>query len=441
MELLTGLSLAAGLLSSSIGQDQPADQALNEKQKTNVILIMADDMGYETLGVNGGLSYDTPNLDRMAEQGKRFTNCYSQPLSTPSRVKIMTGLYNFRNYDDFGYLNPKEKTFGNMMKQAGYATCIIGKWQLNGVKEHPGWENLDRPKHFGFEEYCLWQLVERHKRYANPYIVENGDKIEDLEDAYGPDVFCDYALDYMERKKDEPFFLYYPMVLPHSPFVPTPDSEEWEDRENRYNGAKHFFKDMVEYTDKIVGRIVKRAEELGIAERTLIIFTGDNGTNRGIVSKTRAGDYTGGKAKTIDAGTHVPLVAHWSGQIQPGSVYDGMIGFSDFYATFADIAGVNANSDGTSFLSLLKGEPYQGKESVLVHYDPRIRPSTNEWRDRFARTRKYKLYQDGRFYHVPTDKLEEDPLPMEYTDWEVIQIKRKLQRMLDQAPEWVEDDQ
>ena len=441
MEILTGLSLAAGLLSSSLGQDQPADQALSKKQKTNVILIMADDMGYETLGVNGGLSYDTPNLDQMAEQGKRFTHCYSQPLSTPSRVKIMTGLYNYRNYDDFGYLNPDETTFGNMMKQAGYATCIIGKWQLNGVREHPGWESLDRPKHFGFEEYCLWQLVERHKRYANPYIVENGEKIEGLEDAYGPDVFCDYALDYMKRKKDEPFFLYYPMVLPHSPFVPTPDSKEWADKENRYSGAKHFFKDMVEYTDKIVGRIVRRAEELGIAERTLIIFTGDNGTNRGIVSKTRAGDYTGGKAKTIDAGTHVPLVAYWSGQIEPGSVYDGMIGFSDFYATFADLAGVHARSDGKSFLSLLKDKPYQGKESVLVHYDPRIRPSTNEWRDRFARTRQYKLYQDGRFYHIPTDKLEEDPLPMEHTDWEVIQVKKKLQRMLDQAPEWVEGDQ
>ena len=102
-------------------------------RRPNVILIMADDMGYECLSSNGSLSYKTPVLDALAEEGIRFTNCYSQPLCTPSRVKIMTGKYNYRNYEKFGYLNPDELTFGTVMKNAGYKTCIAGKWQLNGI--------------------------------------------------------------------------------------------------------------------------------------------------------------------------------------------------------------------------------------------------------------------------------------------------------------------
>ena len=109
------------------------ESAIAEENRPNIVLIMADDMGYETLGCNSSTEYKTPNLDRLASEGIRLTNCLSQSLCTPSRVKIMTGKYNFRNYEDFGYLNPKEKTFGNLLKEAGYATCIAGKWQLNGL--------------------------------------------------------------------------------------------------------------------------------------------------------------------------------------------------------------------------------------------------------------------------------------------------------------------
>ena len=103
--------------------------ACNKNKKLpNIVLIMADDMGFECLGCNGSTEYQTPNLDRLAAQGIRLEQCYSQPLCTPSRVKIMTGQYNFRNYEDFGYLNPNQKTFANFLKEAGYTTCIAGKW-------------------------------------------------------------------------------------------------------------------------------------------------------------------------------------------------------------------------------------------------------------------------------------------------------------------------
>ncbi|MBS0012146.1 MAG: sulfatase-like hydrolase/transferase, partial [Bacteroidales bacterium] len=125
-------------------------------ENPNIVLIMADDMGYECLSCNGSLSYSTPILDDLAASGIRFTNCYSQPLCTPSRVKIMTGKYNYRNYEYFGYLDESEFTFGALMKDAGYATCIAGKWQLNGLAyKLPAYDDNSRPHLFGFDEYCL----------------------------------------------------------------------------------------------------------------------------------------------------------------------------------------------------------------------------------------------------------------------------------------------
>ncbi|MFT4804155.1 MAG: arylsulfatase A, partial [Psychroserpens sp.] len=199
----------------------------NQNSRPNIILIMADDMGYECLSANGSTSYKTPNIDRLASNGIRFSKCISQPLCTPSRVKIMTGLHNYRNYDYFGHLNTQQYTFGNLMQEAGYATCIAGKWQLNGraFKESiPDWNDNTRPYKFGFDEYCLWQLTGLGGRYVGPLIEQNGEFLKRNVDEYGPDIFANYIMDFIERKKDAPFFIYYPMVLVHDPFVPTPNS-------------------------------------------------------------------------------------------------------------------------------------------------------------------------------------------------------------------------
>jgi len=226
--IITGTLL--GMVSMAVsGQDK----------RPNIVLIMADDMGYECLSCNGSLSYQTPNLDRLAEQGIRFTHCISQPLSTPSRVKMMTGKYNYRNYEYFEYLNPNQKTFGNYLKEAGYSTCISGKWQLNGISQDlPGNQDAERARHFGFDEYCLWQLNYprvKGERYANPLIVRNGETLKGLEQSYGPDIFSDFVCDFIDENSERPFFVYYPMVLVHDPFVPTPDSPEWADTSKRYD--------------------------------------------------------------------------------------------------------------------------------------------------------------------------------------------------------------
>lgn len=429
------LLIIIALVSISCNTNKP-------EEKPNIILIMADDMGYECLSTYGSTSYTTPILDSLASHGIRFSHCVSQPLCTPSRVKIMTGLYNYRNYDYFGHLNSNQYTFGNLMKEAGYSTCIAGKWQLNGLAYKDSlseWNDNTRPNKFGFDEYCLWQLTKPRregKRYANPLIEQNGKILDRDENAYGPDIFANFVLRFIERKKNEPFFVYYPMVLVHDPFVPTPDSKEWNNSSRRYKNDTSYFKDMVSYTDKIVGRIADKLENLGIDEKTILIFTGDNGTHFTIYSNTTEGIIRGAKGNTIDAGTHVPLIVYWPERIKKGFVYDGLIEFSDFFPTFAEIAESDAESDGLSFLPLLTGTKYNPRETAFVHYDPRWGKRVNQYRNLFVRTVDYKLYQDGKLYDLNEDKLEEHPMGPDSLSDSKLATKEMLEREIEKHPDW-----
>lgn len=388
----------------------------------NVILIMADDLGYEGLSCYGSASYQTPNLDRLAETGMRFTHCYSQPICTPSRVQLMTGRYNQRNYHGFGYLDPQEKTFGNLLKEAGYATCIAGKWQLNGRDNRspdsrkPGWEDTSRPHAFGFDEYLLWQLNrgrDEGERYANPLLVKNGVELERDKEAYGPDLFCDFIVDFIRRSKDRPFFVYFPMALVHEPFVPTPADPEWSENSRRYEESTDKFAPMIAYMDGIVARLVDALEKEGLREKTLIMFTGDNGNHATITTTMQDGRrLQGGKGLMTDGGTHVPLIANWPGRIAPGVVTDALVDFTDFLPTLLDVSGAcppGVTLDGKSFLNLLVGSPYQPRSWIFSHYwgsRGRTRDGAREW----VRNQRWKLYDDGSLYNIPADPLEESPV-------------------------------
>ena len=382
----------------------------------NVILIMADDMGAECLSVYGGTSYSTPNLDQMAEEGLLVSHCIAQPLCTPSRVKLMTGRYNYRNYTHFGHLDTSWLNMGSVMKDAGYRTCISGKWQLNGLsykEQFPDWDDPTRPYQMGFESYCLWQLTHERsegERYSNPLIEQDGKLIETGPDNYGPDIFCTYILNYIDQHRKEPFFVYYPMVLVHEPFVPTPDSRDWIQADQRYRADTTLFADMVTYADKIVGRIRNRLEEHGIDKNTILIFTSDNGTHPSITSRTHIREVRGGKGKTISDGVHVPLLISWPDQIEKGRRFQGLIEFSDFFATLADLTDRQVETDGISFLPLLEGQPFRGRESAQVYYDPRWSNGVNLHRNHFVQTTEYKLYQNGSFYNLEHDVMERHPM-------------------------------
>jgi arylsulfatase A len=374
-----------------------------DARQPNIILIMADDLGYETLGCNGGESYKTPNLDALAAGGMRFERCNVQPVCTPTRIQLMTGMYNVRNYIEFGVIDPKAVTFGHLFQNAGYGTCITGKWQLGRVK--------DLPQRLGFDEACLWQHMRRPPRYANPGLEYNGEERDFTDGEYGPDLVSDFALDFITRHKDKPFFLYYPMMLTHGPYLPTPDSPDWDPKamgEKEGKDPKHFA-DMVAYMDKLVGRLVNKLDELGIRDNTLVLFTGDNGTGKGTTSRFKGQHYKGGKGATTARGMHVPMVANWPGRVPAGKVNDDLIDSTDFLPTICEAAGVtipaSLSIDGHSFWPQLKGEKGQPREWIYTWYSSNGTVPARE----FVTTKEYKLYRNGHFYDLTKDPFEDGP--------------------------------
>ena len=363
----------------------------------------------------------------------------------------MTGQYNFRNYTHFGYLNPSDKTFGQLMQSAGYKTAIAGKWQLNGLYNSlPGSQDSLRPLKAGFNESYLWQVTTGKQvkagggeRFWSPPLERNG-KLQTVEEnagKYGPDLLCDFLCDFMDRNQNTPFFVYYPMVLVHDPFVKTPDTIGDDPRTQAANKApksktaqKANFVAMVEYMDQIVGRLVDKVRELEKLENTIIIFTGDNGTNTRITSSWKGQSITGGKGGMTDMGTHVPLVAAWAGTSPEGKVSNDLIEFTDFYPTLAQAAGTSLKADdpidGRSFLPQLTGQPGTPRDWVLTHYQP----YWNKQPGQYVRTQNLKLYRDGRFFKVPADLLEKNDLGKTVQEETISKSRKELQNVLDASP-------
>ncbi len=374
----------------------------------NIVLIMADDLGYECLTCNGGESYKTPELDKLAATGIRYTSCFSQPLCTPSRVEIMTGKYNNRNYTAFGILKPGELTFAQLFKEAGYATGIAGKWQLFGSTSAGELQGTGTfPTDAGFDEYCLWQIDKVGSRYTNPVIHWNSKEAKVYEGEYGPDIFYRFIDQFLTKNKDKPFFLYYPMVLPHDPHVPTPDSKEWKTEPHSKNDR--FFADMVSYMDKNVGRVADKLEELGLRNNTILIFTGDNGTNRRIVSLMYGEKIPGKKGIPVYYGTHVPLIINGGKMIKGGQVKDNLIDFTDFLPTICRMAGVDMTKwkgDGKSFDQTLRKDN-DLRKWIYCYYDSGKKQFPLAV---FAQNKIYKLYRDGRFFNIGKDHGEKEML-------------------------------
>ncbi|TXE07215.1 sulfatase-like hydrolase/transferase [Seonamhaeicola algicola] len=420
----------------------------SSKQKNkqpNIILIMADDLGFECIGSYGGTSYKTPNIDKLAANGLQFNQAYAQPLCTNTRVKLMTGKYNFRNWTAFGILDPEEKTFGHLMQNAGYSTCIVGKWQLQSYDPlgYPGAEHRRdtgmKISNAGFDKYCGWHVghtENKGSRFANPTIYQDGAFLEATNGKYGPDVFVNYLNNFVNQQKDneKPFFVYYPMALTHDPFSPTPDSSIWSDEARRLDNEPQYFGDMVAYADKIVGKIMSNLEAQGLAEETLVLFYSDNGTHQKIYSKMGDKVVQGGKGLTTQAGIKVPFIASWKGKIKKGQQTNEFVDAIDFLPTLLDVAGVpvpeNFKTDGQSFLPVLKDENTNRRDWVYMSYNPK--PGAHKEHlspAEFVMNSTHKLYADGRFYNYKNDVLEAKSIDAK-TNTE-IQIKAKFQSILD----------
>ncbi|MFT4156197.1 sulfatase-like hydrolase/transferase [Parafilimonas sp.] len=397
--------------------------------RLNVILILADDVGYEVPSFCGGQSYQTPNIDFMAANGTQFTNCYGSALCSPSRFMLLTGKYNFRNYATWGVMDQSQRTFANIFKLAGYTTCASGKWQFDG-----GDNSI---KLFGFDKYRVNNAYNlnsggseetANQFYKNPQIYENGSYLPDSETngKYGQDMFRDYVFDFIDSNANKnPFFVYWALDLCHAAFSPTPDDAafaSWDPNAPRSLNDTLYFPEMVTYMDKLIGELVNKVKDVGIADSTIIIFTADNGTANIIHSSTNGIIVPGGKSLPLNLGTHMPFVAYCPGLVPAGRKDTSLISFADFMATFADIAKVSipasyGTTDGVSFAPQLTGQQYILRDWVFNHY-----PGAGKYENdpkhlrRWMQNAVYKQYdttanpKGGKFYNLAADPFEQNPL-------------------------------
>lgn len=386
---------------------------------TNVILIVGDDIGYEIPTCNGGQSYATPQLDALAANGMRFTQCYSSPLCSPSRVSLLTGKYNFRNYYNWGVLNTNQLTLGNLFQYNSYRTYYAGKWQLDG-----GDASI---KKLGFQNYVVWDPYnlsqsQSGSRYKGPKLYANGNYIaaSAVKNKYGDDIFTDSIENFISKNKFNQFFVYYAMALAHDPFSPTPDDPDyasWPNGNTSQSDTK-YFPGMIKYMDKKIGELVTYLHQANLDKNTIIIFVGDNGTPTEITSEFNGISIKGGKGHTFTYGTHVPLIVYWPGKIQPGTMNNNLVSLPDFLPTLANLTGIYTPLafnpiDGISFANQLFGDNSSSRSIVynFYHYDTSYVPAI------WVQDTKFKLYDTTAnkyhapgFYNMQNDVKEKNPL-------------------------------
>ncbi len=372
---------ALSLASAGLTNAFDLKESFQFKTPPNIVFLMADDLGIETIGAYGGTSYETKNIDTFSASGMKFTNCFSSPLCSPSRAQLLTGRYGFRTGIDCLVgnklrLDPnKEVTLANVLKNAGYQTAIVGKWHLC-----PNNETIDNVKACGFEEqYC-------YKGGTIPYGTP---------DNYLPDKHFNFAIDYLEKQKNnsKPFYLQYSFGLPHFPYLPTPLNPS--DPESIKN-----FPYMVEYLDILFGKVVDKIKELNLSDNTLIFFCGDNGTDNKLRSEFQGKTVKGGKGRLTDTGSWVPLIVSGPGISSDSSCSD-LVDFCDFFPTLINLCDAqipdNTLIDGKSFAPQLKGQTGDPREWVYVQLN-------GNW---FIRNKEFKLNNSGELYDVTSSPFNE----------------------------------
>lgn len=368
-------------------------------EKPNIILILADDVGYEALSCYGGESYATPNIDALAASGLKGMHCYSMPVCHPTRIALLTGKYP----SNIG--NPKWGTFpvdlenqclAIKMKSLGYSTAVAGKWQLALLKD-----DVRQPQRMGFDDYCVFGWHEG-PRYHEPLVYENGAVNSAAKMRFGPDLYREFLESFIAASEDQgkPSFVYYSMALCHDVTddleQPVPVSP---------SGKYLSYAEMVAEMDHQIGLLVRFLEEKNLRQKTLLIFTADNGTPVRSISHAVKGEYIrepifsrfkgkriqGGKGRLDDTGTRVPLILNWPTVIEPSGLTDALVDMTDFFATFVQLGGGKGAGgiDGVSFLPLVYGK--QGKRRWAYS------EGKGKW---WVRDQRYKLFSDGLFVRV-----------------------------------------
>ena len=386
-------------------------------QKPNIILIFSDDVGLGDIGFSGG-PFKTPHIDALAKGGTQFEYCYATPLCGPSRCQVLTGRYPFRtgliNNNSHQAIQPgHEIMMPTMLKKAGYVTASAGKW---------GQMSLG-PGEWGFDEYIVFQGSGRYWREQTPNYRVNGEQKQLAEGQYLPDVMHDFLVNFLAKHKDQPFFIYYPMSHIHGPILRTPDSKAGANKDELY-------RDNVEYMDELVGKLMAELDRLHLREKTLVLFTGDNGTARfGVEAATVNGkSISGQKATMLEGGSRVPLAANWPGVTPAGKVNHDLIDFSDFFATFAELTGASlpegVKLDSRSFAAQIKGEKGAPRDWVYVELNGKS----------YVRDARFKLTNKGEMFDLSEAPYKEIAVASDTTDAAAVAARKQLQAVLDDHP-------
>lgn len=399
--------------------------------KENIIVIMADDIAFDNnFGAYGARQSWTPRLDQMAKEGMTFEHAHSTPKCTPSRVKLMTGRSGIRNYIGFGKLAPSEINFAQMLKKAGYKTHVAGKWQLDGKVGTPTSEA-------GFDSWLLWNTdLGRDSRYWQPSFDKDGEYITYGKDDFGPDLCVQSILQFIEKNKEQPFFVYYPMLLVHGPFVTTPDSENRDRKDSQKN-----FEDMIKYMDKCVGKILDGLRDYGVDDNTVVMFCTDNGTNRVLTYESFGEVVDGKKGVPHDRGTHSPLIVRCPAKIKAGIRCADLIDFSDVLPTLAEIGKAElpeVELDGRSFWPQCLGEKGNPREWIFQYYWPKgyswIPDELGEEELIWVQNHRYKYHNKGLFYDIQKDREEQHPLDLDSLNEEQKEVLQVFKSAIKSMP-------
>ena len=404
MKLSKLLILALSLLPLS------ALVAAEAPPKPNIIFILADDLGIGNLSCYGADNCKTPNIDKLASSGVRFTHSYTAALCGPSRALIMSGRYAFRNgssnQDACGRMSTDEILAPRLFKSSGYVSACIGKWgQLPGEPGDQGFDDVLRYKGSG----VYWNQ-DPTKSIA---YQENGMDKRLGNQEYMPDLMHNHLIEFIHKHRKDPFFIYYSLSHVHGEIQPTPDSPK---------DSKDLFADNIAYMDKLVGKLVAELESQKLRDNTLIFFMGDNGTAKGQSQNAtvRGRELSGLKGSMLECGGLVPLIVSWPGHSPSGRVCSDLVDSTDFIPTFAELAGGKLPErtifDGQSIVPQLLGKPGQPRQWI---YNQLARM----W---YVRDAGWKLNQAGELYDMSDSPFSEKRVPNESVDPMAIAARVRL---------------
>ncbi len=358
---------AATFVGLTAGKTAAAQVDNPQGQRPNILLIVADDLGYGDLSSYGAEDMETPAIDGLVEQGARMDHFYANStVCSPTRAALLTGKYQemvgvpgvIRTppHNNWGYLSQDAVLVSDMLRDAGYHTALIGKWHL-------GLEEENHPNNRGFDYFHGWlgDMMDdywEHRRHGINYMRHNREEIDP--DGHATELFTDWAVDYVHERAeaDDPFFLFLSHFAPHFPIQPP---EEWlervKEREPDIDETRAANVALIEHMDHEIGRLMDALEETGLAENTLVVFTSDNGGS--LPHGASNGALRGGKQDMYEGGIRVPFAAVWPGVIEPGTQSDTVALTMDLVPTFCEAAGVpiEHDIDGVDILpSLVNGE-------------------------------------------------------------------------------------